>query len=185
MLEIKATERGFDCGNFVDADGVKCSLQISSVGYNLWFGNDDPHPVFLNEQGKWEQPEVPDPWFLVNTRMHLSRKLVKSIVNRLEYFVETGKVKEFSFRDTKCVYCSLQKGLEHTYIDENNRFATSINYIWLGCNDPDPQAILTQGWQPWPCPPNTRFITRMKLDKPTIKLLLPELKCFVETGDLR
>lgn len=79
------TQRGFAVSEFYDVFGSKCSLQESSIsipGGAIWLGTDVPFD--LNRM-------VPTPYRAgEQTRMHLSRKMVKEILPLLQRFVDTG-----------------------------------------------------------------------------------------------
>jgi hypothetical protein len=49
MIEFSCTGRGFRIGKFEDRDGVKCSVQESSLATEecIWFGVSDPEPKII------------------------------------------------------------------------------------------------------------------------------------------
>ena len=90
------------------------------------------------------------------------------------------------FRDHYGSPCSIQK----------SSLAT-IDAIWLGVDDPDPKIMCVDadrlgiprqaqnGWQPYDIPKEVLVNTRMHLTRKHVKKLLPVLKHFAETGDLK
>src|SRR6185436_11010587 len=99
-MSIKQTQRGFSFTEFQDANGVKCSLQISSAVQDerlLWFGADSIGlKTFVPFTEGWkDMPEyelaaklgVKD--VLANTRMHLTQSQVKELLPLLTRFAET------------------------------------------------------------------------------------------------
>lgn len=101
------TGRGFALAEFVDRNGVKCSLQKSSIATEdaIWLGCDDENPRVM-VAGKGWQPVAyavaePEPdnlvtidakEMLVNTRMHLTREQVAALLPLLQGFVDCGEV---------------------------------------------------------------------------------------------
>ena len=89
---MKKTERGFSIKEFEDSYGEMCSLQkSSSVDDKIWFGIDNPKLTIFadSSKGKYAIVDMPDN-FMVNSRMHLTRKQVKKLLPYLENFVKTG-----------------------------------------------------------------------------------------------
>lgn len=87
-MKIKATERGFAFGEFVDRYGKKCSLQKSSLATEdaIWFGVDNTGPhMGLGPDGKPKPNQDVE-----NGRMHLTQAQVKKILPHLIKFAETG-----------------------------------------------------------------------------------------------
>lgn len=100
------TERGFERIEFVDHNGVACSLQQSSaIDFHaagsidnagsslLWLGCNDADPkVFIpNGNLAWRPVEMPDK-YIANTRMHLNREQVIQLVTHLQAWLETGSL---------------------------------------------------------------------------------------------
>jgi len=94
-MEDRVTERGFKISEFTDSYGKECSLQKSSSAMEdkIWFGISNPQlTVFENEQrGAYLVTEMPKN-FSVNSRMHLTRKMVADLLPHLERFVKTGEL---------------------------------------------------------------------------------------------
>ncbi|WP_028987547.1 hypothetical protein [Thermicanus aegyptius] len=95
-MEKSVTNRGFTIISFTDLYGVKCSLQKSSLATEdaIWLGVDDADPKIMaskTPQGGtgWVRYDIPDDVMLY-TRMHLTRKQAKELVNALNVFIETG-----------------------------------------------------------------------------------------------
>jgi len=95
MLKTTKTERGFDISNFIDSNGVACSLQKSSAAQDdfVWLGCDGPNPQIFVPNGNPSWREYPLPAeVLCTTRMHLSREQVSALLPSLQRFVETGEL---------------------------------------------------------------------------------------------
>jgi len=68
--------------------------------------------------------------------------------------------------------------------------------IWVGIDDAEPKILASQaemfgiktdettGWVPYPIPQEVSFTTRMHLNREQVKLLLPILERFVNTGEI-
>ena len=69
-MRLKKTERGFFWGEFRDYYDNSCSIQESSIVYPpcVWLGVDQH-------------------------RMHLTRKMARELIRRLQVFVDTGRLK--------------------------------------------------------------------------------------------
>lgn len=98
-MEIKKTARGFDYTNFVDRNGVLCSLQKSSIATEdcIWLGADEIGLKRFTPNVGWENVELQqdDPYgitHIANTRMHLTRQQVAELLPYLERFVEEGDI---------------------------------------------------------------------------------------------
>ena len=94
-LEVEKTNRGFDIINFEDGYNVKCSLQKSSIVEPdcIWFGCDDADPKYFIPNGNPSWRSVPMPAeYIANTRMHLSRDMVKALLPFLKSFAKTGEL---------------------------------------------------------------------------------------------
>lgn len=94
-MELKKTktERGFDLIEFDDRNGVQCSLQKSSLATEdaIWLGCDDAKPRVMVPGEGWKLVEMP-PGYLADTRMHLSRGMVKKLLPHLVKFVLIGRL---------------------------------------------------------------------------------------------
>lgn len=101
-LRKTKTERGFDAIEFSDCYGAKCSLQKSSLALQdaVWLGVDDAEPKVLALDARahgvtthatngWVEYPIPDA-VLLNTRMHLTREQVATLLPALQHFVDTG-----------------------------------------------------------------------------------------------
>lgn len=109
-MNIEYTQRGFALAKFEDRNGLKCSLQKSSLATEdaIWFGVDDAEPVIMardairmglkpveggeNDNG-WVPFEIPKE-VLLHTRMHLTQDQVKALLPALQHFAETGELPE-------------------------------------------------------------------------------------------
>ena len=89
------TQRGFDYYNFVDANGVKCSIQKSSAAEDLiWLGADKIglkafHP---NTDEPWRDVDLGGQDHVANNRMHLNQEQIEKLLPILKKFVETGEI---------------------------------------------------------------------------------------------
>lgn len=105
-MEKEYTKRGFGYYNFADANGIKCSLQLSSafreVGEPdkngnietenlIWFGCKDANPRELIPGKSWQPISMPKE-YLADTRMHLTQNQVKELLPILQKFVKTGEI---------------------------------------------------------------------------------------------
>lgn len=94
-MDQSKTQRGFSLGEFKDRYGVECSLQKSSIATEdcIWFGPNDGNPqVRVNKPGHgWKPIEIPEGHeYTDNSRMHLTRDMVKELIPHLIHFVDTG-----------------------------------------------------------------------------------------------
>jgi hypothetical protein len=95
---MRKTSRGFDRMEFLDRNGVGCSLQKSSLAFEdcIWLGaNEIGLKRFTPGSVGWENiPLVEDApngvTHIANTRMHLSREQVAALLPHLQRFVATG-----------------------------------------------------------------------------------------------
>lgn len=94
-MKTKKTNRGFSNKNFTDRNGVECSIQQSSLATEeaIWFGIDKPKlTIFADKSyGKYETMDMPE-LYMVDSRMHLTRKQLKKLLPTLIKFVETGEL---------------------------------------------------------------------------------------------
>jgi hypothetical protein len=81
------TARGFAVSEFTDFYGSKCSVQESSIVFPecIWLGTDVPHDIGRTVPYPYRAGE--------QTRMHLTRKMVKELIPLLQKFVETGRLR--------------------------------------------------------------------------------------------
>ncbi|MDH4319406.1 MAG: hypothetical protein OEV64_13520 [Desulfobulbaceae bacterium] len=94
----KKTERGFDYFKFKDLYGKQYSIQKSSLATEnaIWLGIDDAEPKIMASKvidggTGWAKYPIHDD-VVFNTRMHLSQKHVKDLINILQKFVDTGDI---------------------------------------------------------------------------------------------
>ena len=94
-METKTTQRGFKKGEFTDGYNNKCSLQESSSAenYYIWLGIDNPKVTIFDSAnpGTYVKTEVPNNW-MIEGRMHLSRRQVAELLPSLQHFVATGEL---------------------------------------------------------------------------------------------
>lgn len=101
-MKTTYTNRGFAIINFSDYYDAKCSIQKSSLATAdaIWLGVDDAEPKVMASQAArlgvptketcgWVPYPMPKDVSL-NTRMHLTREQVKSLLPILKHFVKTG-----------------------------------------------------------------------------------------------
>jgi hypothetical protein len=79
MTKISKTARGFAIKTFTDYYGSECSLQKSSLA--------DIDCVWLGVTRPFTEPQIAN-----QTRMHLTRPMVKKLLPLLEKFVRTGEL---------------------------------------------------------------------------------------------
>jgi len=111
--EHKHTARGFALVEFLDAYGVKCSIQASSLAkYEqpgtsaIWLGVNDANPQIMKsaalklgmplppgEVNGWMPYPIPKEVSLA-TRMHLEREQVQALINHLQAWLasDTGQL---------------------------------------------------------------------------------------------
>jgi hypothetical protein len=61
---------------------------------------------------------------------------------------------------------------------------TTLDCIWLGIEDANPQIITDAGWKPYSIPDGVLLSTRMLLTRNQVKEILPVLKKFVDKGKI-
>jgi hypothetical protein len=96
-MKITKTKRGFKKGEFLDFNGVKCSIQMSSIATDdcIWFGAKEiglQEFVAFRKPSAWKDVELKESeghHYIANNRMHLSRKQVKKLIPILQKFVDT------------------------------------------------------------------------------------------------
>lgn len=93
--------------------------------------------------------------------------------------------KTITFKDLYGCGCSIQESS-----------IASVNAIWIGIDDADPQIMAidakrynihtdeTTGWIPYPIPDEVLLSTRMHLSREQVKKLLPILQNFVDSGEI-
>lgn len=96
-MELKKTDRGFVIAPFEDFNGVKCSVQKSSIATEdcIWLGADDIGLKKFKAYEGWS--DVPllfshEEHFVANNRMHLSQDQVKALLPILTLFADTGEL---------------------------------------------------------------------------------------------
>jgi hypothetical protein len=94
-LKTKKTERGFKYTEFVDRNGIECSLQKSSLATDdcVWLGANEIGLKRFTPYVGWKNVELQmdDPYgisHVANNRMHLTRELLP----HLQKFVKTGEL---------------------------------------------------------------------------------------------
>ena len=92
-MKLEYTNRGFGVMGFEDINGIKCSLQESSLATQaaIWLGCDDADPRHLDPDVGWQNITLPKQT-VCNTRMHLSREQVEKLIPILQKFVDTGEL---------------------------------------------------------------------------------------------
>jgi hypothetical protein len=80
-MKYEPTARGFDCYEFTDFYGDKCSLQKSSLAEidAIWFGCNESRTHTVTGQA-------------LSPRMHLTREQVAELLPKLRHFVRTGNL---------------------------------------------------------------------------------------------
>lgn len=81
------------------------------------------------------------------------------------------------FADGNGIACSIQ---------ESSACREETGMLWLGCDEPNAQVFPgdNTGWHPYPLPENVSCTTRMHLTQDNVRMLLPLLQVFAETGQL-
>lgn len=106
-MELKPTrtERGFGLIEFIDRNGVTCSLQESSIADSdtpgascVWLGCSGPNPKTLVRGQGWVDVTMPDA-VQCTTRMHLSVEQVEALIVALQRWVDTGTLAEAEGED--------------------------------------------------------------------------------------
>jgi hypothetical protein len=95
IMKITKTRRGFERIDFKDRNGVECSLQQSSLATEnaVWLGCNDSDPRVLVPGRGWQPVPVPAD-YIANTRMHLTAKQAKALVEHLQSWLRTGSFKK-------------------------------------------------------------------------------------------
>jgi hypothetical protein len=90
---VERTERGFAIDHFTDRNGVRCSIQKSSLADEdcIWLGCVDPDPKTFVPGKSWQSHKLP-PQTICNTRMHLTVEQVEALLPLLQHFVATGEL---------------------------------------------------------------------------------------------
>lgn len=102
-MRLRKTSRGFTYRNFLDRNGVECSIQQSSLATEeaIWFGANKigvREFVAGREPNAWvsldymDEAHGMDKHYVANNRMHLTRKQLKKLLPTLIKFVETGEL---------------------------------------------------------------------------------------------
>jgi hypothetical protein len=97
-MKKEKTERGFGIIKFFDRYGEECSLQKSSIGTEdcIWVGISEAVPRIMakdtSEGGNgWRDYKIPNTVF-INSRMHLTRKMVLNLLPNFIKFIITGNI---------------------------------------------------------------------------------------------
>lgn len=99
-LEKQYTHRNFPYYNFVDRNGIACSIQKSSLAFEnaIWLGADKIElKEFISGKGWVDRNEFDDidsieHHFSANTRMHLTQDQVKKLLPLLQKFADIGEI---------------------------------------------------------------------------------------------
>lgn len=98
-IEIGETQRGFSKLEFTDRNGVRCSLQQSSLASEdcIWLGCNDLGLKRFEAGKGWQDVELENvhpggPYHSANTRMHLTREQVAELLPHLQRFAYTGEL---------------------------------------------------------------------------------------------
>lgn len=95
---MKHTERGFAIHEFTDRNGVKCSLQKSSLATEdaVWLGCAEIGLKMFEPGLGWSDVTLENHpngiAYIANTRMHLTREQVEELLPFLHHFVQTGEL---------------------------------------------------------------------------------------------
>ena len=96
---IQHTKRGFAIHEFTDRNGVKCSLQKSSLATDdcIWLGCAEIGLKRFEPFIGWSDVPLENRGpnginYIANTRMHLTREQVKELLPILQRFVKTGEL---------------------------------------------------------------------------------------------
>lgn len=96
LAKEKQTSRGFALLQFKDHNGVRCSLQTSSLAIYeepgtsaIWLGCDDANPRHLIPGEGWKPIAMPKD-YLSDTRIHLNREQVDALILHLQQWMRTG-----------------------------------------------------------------------------------------------
>ena len=97
MATLKQTNRGFNYLIFQDSNGQDYSLQESSSATQpkVWLGIEDPHPKVLMKHG-WRDinlDEIAKQQVHLSTRMHLTQEQARELIQHLQKFVDTGRLR--------------------------------------------------------------------------------------------
>jgi len=92
-MKTKKTNKGFYLNEFQDHYLINCSLQKSSVGGCVWLGVDDVEPEIMVKGAGWQPYDIPKE-VLLHSRMHLNKKQVKSLIIRLQNWIDNGTFKK-------------------------------------------------------------------------------------------
>lgn len=97
--KVGRTPRGFELVKFKDCYGVECSLQASSLATfekpgtsAIWLGCEDAKPRILVQGQGWQLIPMP-PDYLADTRMHLDRRQVASLIAHLQNWLDKDTFK--------------------------------------------------------------------------------------------
>jgi hypothetical protein len=98
-MKIEKTERNFDIVRFKDSNGELCSLQKSSTAdvHKIWLGCNELKLRRFEAGIGWSDVILADihptgPYYVSNTRMHLTRGQAAELIPYLQHFVNTGEL---------------------------------------------------------------------------------------------
>lgn len=98
-MEFNKTDRGFAIAEFTDARGQTCSLQKSSRADDdhVWLGCDEINLKRFEPYKGWsdvklEQDAPNGITHIANTRMELTRDMVRKLLPALQHFADTGEL---------------------------------------------------------------------------------------------
>lgn len=89
------------------------------------------------------------------------------------------------FKDANRVECTLQQSSAIDLSRDGTMESPGSSFIWLGCNDADPQEFVPNGdpsWRPIQMPETYVANTRMHLNTEQVKMLIASLESWLETG---
>jgi hypothetical protein len=135
-MEKTQTQRGFNIITFKDRYGIDCSLQESSLATEacIWLGCNDANPRFLVPNKGWKSVKMPNE-YVADTRMHLTRDMVKELIPYLQAFVVNGLLedgKEFTNKISIGKKLSIEKlsdTLQKQNIQLTGRYKVSESYL--------------------------------------------------------
>jgi hypothetical protein len=90
-LHFTETPRGFARAEFTDRDGIRCSIQKSSLATEdcIWLGCNKANPRTCVAGKGWTAVSMPED-YVADTRMHLTRQNVAELLPALHRFVDRG-----------------------------------------------------------------------------------------------
>lgn len=96
-LSASTTPRGFSIIEFVDNNGVECSIQKSSLATQecIWLGASAINLKHFKAGQGWKDIPLPfsiEEHYVATNRMHLSREHVRALLPILQHFADTGEL---------------------------------------------------------------------------------------------